>query len=201
MCSVNQIFALGVTSAFAQILEGAGPTGQAIFEAYIKCLDENPAQYKADAGDLEVACSELEGLSGLIPGDDGSLNAAQATIKSVADKVAKKEFYYNKFFAIGLFRLLELTGVKEPQALGSLVESMGLKQDAVNRDLKLYKNILSKLSAGKELMKEVMDREKKKAAERLVATSGVTSLLYLSALLLIPFCLNYQCTQPIGLQL
>lgn len=36
----------------------------------------------------------------------------------------------------------------------------------VNRDLKLYKNILTKLSAAKEMMREVTEREQKKSAER-----------------------------------
>lgn len=161
----DPIFAMGVTSAFDQILEDLGEEGETIFQAYIKSLDEDPKQYRSDAAALEKACSGLEGISSLVPGDGASTPVSEVVSK-VADQIAAGKFHYNKFFAIGLFRLLELTGVKEPQALGSLVEALGVKQDAVNRDLKLYKNVLSKLSAGKELMQEMMEREKKKAAER-----------------------------------
>lgn len=104
------------------------------------------------------------------------MNSVQSTIQAVAQKVEKGDFYYSKFFAIGIFRILELTGVKEPQALGKIVESLGVPQDSVNRDLKLYKGILSKVNAGKELMKEIMEREKKKTAERCEPV-GCTNLI------------------------
>ncbi|GMH36568.1 hypothetical protein BSKO_04436 [Bryopsis sp. KO-2023] len=161
----DPIFAMGVTSAFDQILEDLGDEGQVLFEAYIESLGEDPKQYRSDSKALEEACSGLEGISSLVP-SDGESTPVSEIVSKVAAQVKEGNFHYNKFFAIGLFRLLELTGVKEPQALGTLVESMGVKQDAVNRDLKMYKNVLSKLSAGKELMEEIMAREKKKAAER-----------------------------------
>ena len=46
-------------------------------------------------------------------------------------------------------RLLELTGAKEPAALEKLVKAVGVKPESVNKDLLLYKGILSKLSAAK----------------------------------------------------
>ena len=45
-------------------------------------------------------------------------------------------------------------------------QAVGVSQTAVNSDLVLYKGILSKLSAAKELMKEFLEREKRKQAER-----------------------------------
>ena len=50
----------------------------------------------------------------------------------------------------------------------TLVKSMNVKTESVNRDLTAYKGILSKLNAAKELMAELLVREKKKAAERSV---------------------------------
>jgi hypothetical protein len=79
---------------------------------------------------------------------------------------AAGKFAYNRFFAIGLFRLLELTGAKEPAALEALTKTAGVRSEVVNRDLLMYKNILSRLSASKELMAEFVIREKKKQAER-----------------------------------
>ena len=57
-------------------------------------------------------------------------------------------------------------GAKDPKALETLVNSMNVKTESVNRDLTSYKGILSKLSAAKELMAELMAREKKKQQER-----------------------------------
>ena len=61
---------------------------------------------------------------------------------------------------------MEITGAKEPSALERLVKGVGVKQEAVSRDLTLYKGILSKLSVAKELMRDFLEREKKKQAER-----------------------------------
>ncbi len=46
---------------------------------------------------------------------------------------------YSKFLAIGLFRLLELVGAKDPKALESVAKSLSLRPEAVNRDLLTYK--------------------------------------------------------------
>ncbi len=62
--------------------------------------------------------------------------------------------------------LLSCTGAKDPKALETLVKSMNVKTESVNRDLTAYKGILSKLSAAKELMAELMAREKRKQEER-----------------------------------
>lgn len=63
----------------------------------------------------------------------------QKALAAAAAGSASGKFAYNKFFAIGLFRLLELTGAKEPAALEKLVKSVGVKQESVMRDLVLYK--------------------------------------------------------------
>lgn len=75
----------------------------------------------------------------------------QQLLSGIAKRAKEGDFLYSKFFAIGLFRLLELTGAKDPQALGSLVKAMNIRQEGVNRDLMTYKGILSKLSAAKEV--------------------------------------------------
>jgi hypothetical protein len=89
----------------------------------------------------------------------------------IADKVKESNFLYTKFFAVGLFRMLELAGGKDPKALGALVEGLGIRLERVNADLVTYKGILSKLQAAKEIMREFIEREKKKQAEREAAKS------------------------------
>ena len=75
----------------------------------------------------------------------------QKLLAGIASRSKDGKFLYSKFFAIGLFRLLERTGAKDPQALGDLVKAMHIRQEAVNRDLMTYKGVLSKLSAAKEV--------------------------------------------------
>eukprot|EP00195_Chlamydomonas_chlamydogama_P010548 CAMPEP_0202900416 /NCGR_PEP_ID=MMETSP1392-20130828/11552_1 /ASSEMBLY_ACC=CAM_ASM_000868 /TAXON_ID=225041 /ORGANISM="Chlamydomonas chlamydogama, Strain SAG 11-48b" /LENGTH=268 /DNA_ID=CAMNT_0049586799 /DNA_START=53 /DNA_END=859 /DNA_ORIENTATION=+ len=161
----NEVFALGCVSVFEQILESMNADERAkIFSAYITALGEDPEKYRKDAAALESAASSLSGPEQLSP--DASGSKVQTVLSKVADMSAGGKLSYNKFFAIGLFRLLELTGAKEPSALERLVKSVNVKPEAVNRDLMLYKGILSKLAAAKELMKEFLEREKRKQAER-----------------------------------
>lgn len=77
----------------------------------------------------------------------------QRALAGVAAATASSSFLYTKFFAVGLFRLLELAGAKDPKTLGGLVTSLGVPQERVNADLLTYKGVLSKLAAAKEIMK------------------------------------------------
>lgn len=161
----NGVYALGFVSVFDQVLDGfdAGERAR-IFDAYVRALDEDPAKYRADAEKLEALARELPGPDGLVA--DASGNELQSALAAVAASTADGTFAYNRFFAVGLFRLLELTGAKEPAALERLVKAVGVSPPAVNKDLLLYKGVLSKLSVAKELMKDFLEREKKKQQER-----------------------------------
>jgi len=161
----NAVYALGFVSVFDQILDGFdGTEKDKIFKAYINALGEDPAQYRSDAEKLEAQARELSGPDGLAP--DASGNDLQQALAQVAAATAAGKFAYNRFFAVGLFRLLELTGAKEPAALEKLVKAVGVKPASVNKDLLMYKGVLSKLSAAKEMMREFLEREKRKQAER-----------------------------------
>lgn len=52
------------------------------------------------------------------------------------------------------------------------VQGLGVKQESVNKDLLLYKSILSKMAAAKELLAEVYAREKRKTEEREAEKKG-----------------------------
>ncbi|KAL3153476.1 hypothetical protein ABBQ38_011808 [Trebouxia sp. C0009 RCD-2024] len=161
----DEVFALGFVSVFDQITEGLPGNGPSdIFNAYMTALQEDPEQYRKDAKRMEEMASQLSDPSELTPTTDG--NEIQKLLGSIAERAKEDKFLYTKFFAIGLFRLLELTGAKDPKALETLVKSMNVKTESVNRDLTAYKGILSKLNAAKELMAELMAREKRKQEER-----------------------------------
>lgn len=57
---------------------------------------------------MEELASQLSDSAELSPSSEG--NEVQKLLGSIADRAKDDKFLYTKFFAIGLFRLLELTG-------------------------------------------------------------------------------------------
>lgn len=133
-----QVFGLGFVSVFDQILEGVPTDREAIFSAYIRALDEDPQQYRADASKLEEWASKISDPAELQPASDSD-DPIRKRLSEIAQAAKDGKFLYTRFFAIGLFRLLELSKAKDPQALQSLVKSMNISNDSVNRDLMTYK--------------------------------------------------------------
>lgn len=157
----NEVTALGMVSIFEQVLGGLPDSErEAVFDAFIEALGEDPAQYRKDAAAVEELARSGTSLT-----PDASGNKLQAALAAVA-ATEGKTFLYTKFFAVGLFRLVELTGSKDPKTLVALVKALGLAQERVNADLMTYKGVLSKLEGAKEIMKEFLIREKKKREER-----------------------------------
>jgi len=166
----SAVTALGVCSVFDQVLEGLPPAErEAVFDAYVVALQEDPKKYRSDASILEAWARDAS-AEDVIPAADGT--DGQQALARVKAGMESGEFLYTKFFAIGLFRILELAGAKDPKALGALVTSLGIPQERVNADLLTYKGVLSKLQAAKEIMKEFLEREKKTAAEREAAKAA-----------------------------
>lgn len=170
----SEVTALGICSIFDQILEGL-PEGERnqVFNAYVKALKEDPEKYRSDAARLESWARSLSNPSDVMPNADGS--EGQQALAKVAEANESSNFLYTKFFAVGLFRMLELAGGKDPKALSALVTSLGISQERVTADLTMYKGVLSKLQAAKEIMQEFINREKKKAAERAAAKAATDS--------------------------
>lgn len=61
-----------------------------------------------DAKKMEELASKLSDPSELTPSSEG--NEVQVKLGAIAKRAQEDDFFYTKFFAIGLFRLLELTG-------------------------------------------------------------------------------------------
>ncbi|KAH0455083.1 hypothetical protein IEQ34_017007 [Dendrobium chrysotoxum] len=163
----DAVFALGFVTVFEQLMEGypSSEDRDAIFRAYIEALREDPEQYRKDAKKLEE-WSRLQNANSLIDfsSRDGDV---ENILKDIAERAqAKGNFSYSRFFAIGLFRLLELANATEPLALEKLCAALKIDKRSVDRDLDVYRNLLSKLVQAKELLKEYVDREKKKREER-----------------------------------
>ncbi|AEC07092.1 Protein THYLAKOID FORMATION 1 [Arabidopsis thaliana] len=163
----DPVFALGFVTVYDQLMEGY-PSDQdrdAIFKAYIEALNEDPKQYRIDAQKMEEwARSQTSASLVDFSSKEGDI---EAVLKDIAGRAGSKEgFSYSRFFAVGLFRLLELASATDPTVLDKLCASLNINKKSVDRDLDVYRNLLSKLVQAKELLKEYVEREKKKQGER-----------------------------------
>ncbi|KAK8942581.1 hypothetical protein KSP39_PZI009304 [Platanthera zijinensis] len=163
----DAVFALGFVTVFEQLMEGypSSEDRDTIFRAYIEALKEDPKQYSEDAHKLEE-WARSQNANSLI-----NFSSREGDIENILKDIAERaqgkgNFGYSRFFAIGLFRLLELANATEPSALEKLCFALKVDKRSVDRDLDIYRNILSKLVQAKELLKEYIDREKKKQEER-----------------------------------
>ncbi|KAL7216105.1 hypothetical protein ACSBR1_028114 [Camellia fascicularis] len=127
--------------------------------------------YRNDAKKLEE-WARAQNASSLI-NFSSSEGEVEGLLKDIAARArGEGSFSYSRFFAIGLFRLLELANASEPTILEQLCATLNINKRSVDRDLDVYRNLLSKLVQAKELLKEYVDstvlafKEKKKMAER-----------------------------------
>ncbi|XP_057796564.1 protein THYLAKOID FORMATION1, chloroplastic-like [Salvia miltiorrhiza] len=168
----DPVFALGFVTVYDRLMEGypSDEDREAIFEAYVRALNDDPAQFRADAQKVEE-WAKTQSPSSLVEfaSRDGEI---EGILKDIAERAATKgSFSYSRFFAVGLFRLLELSNATEPTILDKLCAALNVNKKSVDRDLDVYRNLLSKLVQAKELLKEYIDREKKKSEERAAASS------------------------------
>ncbi|KAL6529572.1 Protein THYLAKOID FORMATION 1, chloroplastic [Orobanche gracilis] len=163
----DPVFALGFVTVYDQLMGGYPSTEdrEAIFKAYIEALNEDPAQYRADAQKLEEwAHSQSANSFVEFASKEGEV---EDILKDISARAGSKgSFSYSRFVAVGLFRLLELANVTEPTILDKFCTALNINKKSVDRDLDVYRNLLAKLVQAKELIKEYVDREKKKIEER-----------------------------------
>ncbi|KAM3395487.1 protein THYLAKOID FORMATION1, chloroplastic [Capsicum galapagoense] len=163
----DPVFALGFVTVYDQLMEGypSEEDRDAIFKAYIEALKEDPQQYRVDAQKLEEwARTQNANMLVDFSSRDGEI---ENIFKDIAQRAGTKDgFCYSRLFAVGLFRLLELANVTDPTILEKLCAALNVNKKSVDRDLDVYRNLLSKLVQAKELLKEYVEREKKKRGER-----------------------------------
>ena len=111
--SYNSVFALGVLSVFEQLFASLEDK-DAIFNAYVGALCEDADKYRTDAKALAQAAEASKG-SAVTPLDASDSALAVALEEVRASGAVGKQ--HTKFFAIGLFRVLELAEVAEKAAL------------------------------------------------------------------------------------
>ncbi|KAH6775303.1 photosystem II reaction center PSB29 protein [Perilla frutescens var. hirtella] len=151
----DHVFALGFVTVYDRLMEGADAQ---------KLEEWAKTQSPSSLVEFASKDGEIEGI-----------------LKDIAERAGSKgNFSYSRFFAVGLFRLLELANATEPTILDKLCAALNVNKKNVDRDLDIYRNLLSKLVQAKELLKEYVDREKKKTEERAAsqkASEAITKCL------------------------
>eukprot|EP00249_Psilotum_nudum_P017407 c26307_g1_i1 orf=548-1459(+) len=163
----DAVFALGFVTVFDQLMDGYPNIHdkETIFRSYIESLKEDPDQYRNDGQKLEQWGS-VQNAESIV-----SFHARDGEVESVLKDISVRAggegtFHYSRFFAIGLFRLLEKANATDPVVLEQFCKALNVSKLSVDRDLDTYRNLLSKVFQAKELLKEYIEREKKKQAER-----------------------------------
>lgn len=163
----DAVFALGFVTVYDQLMDGypSDEDKENIFKAYVNALNEDPQQYRSDAQKLEEwARTQSSATLVDFSSREGEI---EGVLKDIAERAGGNgSFSYSRFFAVGLFRLLELSKATEPTVLEKLCAALNINKKSVDRDLDVYRNLLSKLVQAKELLKEYVEREKKKQEER-----------------------------------
>ncbi|KAL2474215.1 Protein THYLAKOID FORMATION 1 [Forsythia ovata] len=173
----DPVFALGFVTVYDQLMEGY-PSDEdrgTIFKAYIEALNEEPDQYRADARKVEE-WARAQTASTLVDfaSREGEI---EGSLKDIAERAGiKGSFSYSRFFAVGLFRLLELANATEPTVLEKLCVALCVDKKSIDRDLDVYRNLLSKLVQAKELLNEYVYREKKKREERVESQKAIEAV-------------------------
>uniref|UniRef100_B7FIT6 Uncharacterized protein n=1 Tax=Medicago truncatula TaxID=3880 RepID=B7FIT6_MEDTR len=103
----DPVFALGFVTVYDQLMEGypSDEDRDAIFQAYINALKEDPAQYRVDAQKLEE-WARAQNATSLIEFSSRE-REVEGTLKDIAERAGGNgDFSYSRFFAVGFFDFL-----------------------------------------------------------------------------------------------
>jgi len=159
----EEMRALGFVSVFDQLFEGYPETSdpnarEKIFATFMDALGQDGKKWRSDAEKLSTFASAQTTIDGIV---------ANPMFSTMKQKSEAKALMYDKFIAIGFFRALEMSKQTSPENLKKMSDASGIAMEKINGDLGLYKSVLSRMNAAKELQAEVLERERRKAAERL----------------------------------
>ena len=173
----DSIYALGVVNTYDRFMQGYEPEGDrtAIYNAIVQAVESDPAQYRQDAEEVLAAAKNVSGIDAFkslveeaksAPGSDslkGNLNKV----------ISNAKFKYSRLFAIGLYNIVETIDAsvldekeKREALFNDLAETLGLNADLLKKDVDLYRSNLEKMAQAQEVMKDMIEAEKKKQAKR-----------------------------------
>ena len=173
----DAVYALGVVSTYDRFMTGYEPAAdkEAIYMAIVEAVQGDPAQYRKDAEELLAAAkaiSDIDGFESAV--NDAKTSAGSDALRGNFHKViSNPKFKYSRLFAIGLYNIIEAIDAealkdkeKRDGLMDEVAESFGLNPDLLKKDIELYRSNLEKMAQAQEVMKDMIEAEKKKQAKR-----------------------------------
>lgn len=175
--SYDSIYALGVVSVFDRFMAGYEPAvdKEPIYEAIIRAVEGDPAQYRRDASEVLEAAKRVPSIDAFkqmleAAKTDGGDDALKGNLHKV---IANPKFKYSRLFVTGLYNVLEAIDAealkdkeKRESLLDELAETLGFNSGLLKKDVEIYRGNLEKMAQAQVVMKDMIEAEKKKKAKR-----------------------------------
>ncbi len=173
----DSIYALGVVSTYDRFMKGYEPAADrdSIYRAILQANEADPDQYRRDAEELlDVAksVSSVDEFKSVL--NEAKTDGGSDTLKANLHKaIANPKFKYSRLFAIGLYNVVEAIDAdllqdkdKRDALMKDLAATINLNEDLLKKDIDLYRGNLEKMAQAQEVMKDMIEAEKKKKAKR-----------------------------------
>ncbi|GAB1542370.1 photosystem II biogenesis protein Psp29 [Scytonema sp. NUACC21] len=174
--SYDPIYALGVVTAFDRFMQGYQPERdkEAIFNALVQALEEDPQRYRQDAQRLQALAESLPASELIAWLSQQTHLDRDADLQSSLQAISNNpKFKYNRLFAIGVFSLLEFSNSelvkdekKRTEALTTIAEGLHLSDDKLGKDLEIYRSNLDKISQALAVMSDLLSADRKRREQR-----------------------------------
>lgn len=173
----NSLYSLGVVGVYTRFMAGYEPESdrESIYNAIIKSVQGEPEKYKSDAAEVLAAGKALPSLDAFRSvlneaKTDGNGDSLKANLHKI---ISNPKFKYSRLLATGLYNVLEeidgeaiANAEKRNALLDELAEAIGLNNELLKKDIDLYRSNLEKMAQAQEVMKDMIEAEKKKRAKR-----------------------------------
>lgn len=172
----DAIYALGVVSVFDRFMAGYEPDRdqQSIYSALIQAIQGDPDQYRRDAEEVLTAAKtvpSVEAFKSLL--EDAKTGSGDSLKGNLNKVITNPKFKYSRLFSTGLYNVVETIDAdiladkeKRETLLKELAKTLGFNDELLIKDIELYRGNLEKMAQAQEVMKDMVEAEKKKQAKR-----------------------------------
>lgn len=172
----DAIYALGVVSVYDRFMAGYEPEKDrlSIYSALIGAILGDPDQYRRDAAEvLEAAKTvpSVEAFKSLL--EDAKTSGGDSLKGNLNKVISNPKFKYSRLFATGLYNIIEVFDAdtlddndQRETLLKEIAGTLGFNEELVIKDIELYRSNLVKMAQAQEVMKDMVEAEKKKKAKR-----------------------------------
>ncbi|MGG6293551.1 photosystem II biogenesis protein Psp29 [Leptolyngbya sp. AN02str] len=173
--SYDSIYALGVVTAFDNLMQGYRPEADkdSIFQALCQSVGGDAAQYRRDAEAVKADAAQLstdELMEQLSKLSETSGEGLFAVLRAIANN---ERFKYSRLFAVGLYTLLGTVNAdlltdeqRRNEAVKTLSEALKVSAEKTQKDLDVYRSNLDKVVQAQAVMKDMLEADRKKKEER-----------------------------------